>query len=93
MSINKCFFEFHLFEQGWLSTPPSREDGQKLRLPGASIVTLRMIEFGSGDKPDVWYKTEVDHIDSNRVDTRELLGSKARVRRIALRERINSLCM
>jgi hypothetical protein len=73
MSINKWFFEFHLVEQGWLSTPPYREVGQKLRPPGASIVTLRMIEFGSGDKQDVWYKAEVDHIDSNRVKVTELI--------------------
>jgi len=74
MSLNKWFFDFHLLEQGWLSTPPYREDSQKLRPPAASIVTLRMIEFGSDDKPDIWYKAGVDHIDSNRVKVTELIS-------------------
>lgn len=63
MSINKWFFDFHLLEQGWQSTPPYREDGRKLRPPSASFVTVRMIEFGSDEKPDIWYKAEVDHIE------------------------------
>lgn len=74
MSINKWFFDFHLLEQGWLSTPPYREDSQKLQPPDARIVTLRMIEFGSDDKPDIWYKAEVAHIESNKAKVTELIS-------------------
>jgi hypothetical protein len=33
-----------------------------------------MIEFGSDDKPDIWYKAEVVFIDSNRAKVTELTG-------------------
>ncbi|MBY0551218.1 MAG: hypothetical protein K2W95_28315 [Candidatus Obscuribacterales bacterium] len=74
MSINKWFFDFHLLEKGWVSTPPYREEGQRSRPPGASIATLRMIEQGSDDRPDTWYKAEVSHIDSNKGNVAELMS-------------------
>ncbi len=74
MPINSWFFDFHLLERGWLSTPPHRADSQKSQPPGGSIVTLRMTEFGSDDKPDTWYKTEVTHVDSNRAKVTELIS-------------------
>lgn len=74
MPVNKWFFDFHLLESGWLSTPPCREDSSKLQPPGQRIVTLRMIEFGSDDKPDIWYKAELVHIDSNRAKVTELIS-------------------
>lgn len=74
MSINKWFFDFHLLEQGWLSTPPYRGDSPNSQPPGQRIVTLRMIELGSDDKPDIWYKTEVAYIHSNRAKVTELIN-------------------
>lgn len=74
MAVNKWFFDFHLLDRGWLSTPPCREDSPKLQPPSHRIVTLRMIEFGADDKPDIWYKAEVVHIDSNRAKVTELIS-------------------
>jgi hypothetical protein len=74
MPINNWFFDFHLLEQGWISTPPYREDSQKSQPPATRIVTLRMIEFGSEDKPEIWYKAELSHIDSNRTKVTELIN-------------------
>ncbi|HEY9774832.1 MAG TPA: hypothetical protein V6C81_13805 [Planktothrix sp.] len=73
MAINKWFFDFHLLERGWSSTPPYREEGQRGQPPAARMVTLRMIEFGSDDKPEIWYKTEVAHVDPNRAKVTELI--------------------
>ncbi len=72
--VNNWFFDFHLLDQGWLSTPPYRAEGQKSQPPSARIVSLRMTECGSDDKPDIWYKAEVAHIDSNREKVTKLIS-------------------
>lgn len=72
MSSNNWVFDFHLLEEGWLSTPPYRGDSQKSQPPSARVVTLRMIELAD-DKQDMGYKTEVAHIASNRVKVTELI--------------------
>ncbi len=74
MPINKWFFDFHLLEQGWLSTPPYREDTSGLQPPAKRVVTLRMIEFDSDDKPNIWYKTEIVHVDSNSGKVADLMN-------------------
>ena len=74
MSTNKWLFDFHLLEQGWLSTPPYREDSSELQRPGGSVATLRMIEFGSDDKPYIWHKAEVAYVDPNKAMLTELIG-------------------
>lgn len=74
MPINKWFFDFHLLEQGWLSTPPYREDNQKSQPPGARVVTLRMTEFGSDDKPDISYNAEITYVDQAKTRVTELMN-------------------
>jgi len=74
MPINKWFFDFHLLEQGWLSTIPYREDSPKLQPPSGSIATLRMIEFDPDDKQDMKYKVEVAYVDPNRVKVAEFIN-------------------
>ncbi len=74
MANIKWYFDFHLLEQGWVSTPPCREPNQKMQPPGGWIVTLRMVELGSDEKPDTLYKAEVTHIDSNRAKVAELIA-------------------
>jgi len=74
MSINRCFFDFHLLEEGWLSTPPYNEGSPNSEPPTESIATLRMVEFSSDDKPDIWYKAEIAHVDSDRARVKELIS-------------------
>jgi hypothetical protein len=74
MSIKKWCFDFHLLEQGWSSAPPCREGTSNLQPPGKRVVTLRMIEFGSEEKPDIWYEAEILYIDSNRAKVTELIS-------------------
>ena len=74
MSINKCFFDFHLLEEGWVSTPPYDEGSPSSEPPGESLVMLRMIEFSYDDKPDIWYKAEINHVDFDKTKVAELIS-------------------
>jgi len=59
MSLNKCIFDFHLLPEGWLSTPPYDEGAAAPPAPSDTVATIRMIEFSSDDKPDIWFKAEI----------------------------------
>jgi hypothetical protein len=74
MSINKCFFDFHLLKEGWLSAPPYEEGSKIDDPPDEQIMTLRMVEFGSDDKPDIWYKAEILHVGTNTQKAREFIS-------------------
>ncbi len=74
MSINKCFFDFHLLQEGWLSIPPYEENSKIDDPPDERILTLRMVEFGSDEKPDIWYKAEILHVGTNTDKARELIN-------------------
>ncbi len=74
MSLTKCLFDFHLMEDGWLSSPPYNEGEETIERPADCIVTLRMVEYSSDDRPDIWYKAEIIHRSSNDEKIKELLG-------------------
>ncbi len=73
MSLNKCIFDFHLLAEGWLSTPPRDEHATAAPVPEGSVACVRMTEFGSDDKPDIWYQAEIlSH--ANHKEAKELLA-------------------
>ncbi len=59
MSLNKCIFDFHLLAEGWLSVPPRDQDTAASSAPPGSVAWVRMTEFGSDEKPEIWYKAEI----------------------------------
>ena len=74
MAITKNIFDFHLLKEGWLSVPPRDESSPEEAAPDGRILSLRMIEFGSDDKPDIWYKAEVLLVGKNRQNANELFS-------------------
>lgn len=77
MSLNKCNYDFHLLAEGWLSIPPRDQsrghDCNEPTAPADSVASVRMIEFQSDDKPDIWYKAEILHVNPDRPDTKTLI--------------------
>lgn len=59
MSLNKCVFEFYLLAEGWLSAPPYDDGSTAPTAPADSVASIRMTEFSSDDKPDIWFKAEI----------------------------------
>jgi len=73
MSLNKCIYDFHLLAEGWLSVPPRDEGNEETIAPADSVASVRMIEFGSDDKPDIWYKAEILHVLQNHDQAKALI--------------------
>ncbi|MBS1955001.1 MAG: hypothetical protein JST89_12515 [Cyanobacteria bacterium SZAS-4] len=59
MSLNKSIYDFHLLAEGWLSTPPYDDGAAAPQAPADSVASIRMTEFSSDDKPDIWFKAEI----------------------------------
>lgn len=59
MSINKSIFDFYLLPEGWLSMPPRDEGDPAPPAPPERAASIRMTEFSSDDKPDIWFKAEI----------------------------------
>lgn len=59
MPLNKSIFDFHLLSEGWLSIPPRDECYGVPLAPTDSVASIRMTEFSSDDKPDIWYEAEI----------------------------------
>jgi hypothetical protein len=73
MSLNKCNYDFHLLAEGWLSVPPYDDGRSEPATPTGSVATLRMVEYGTDDKPDIWYKTEIIAVQSEHPQTKMLI--------------------
>lgn len=69
MSINKSFFDFYLFADGWHSQGSDSQHS----IPSASAAHIRMTEFSYDNKPDMWYQAEVVSVNSNKKNAKQLL--------------------
>jgi hypothetical protein len=77
MSLNKCIYDFHLLAEGWLSIPPhdegSAEAAAEASAPAGTVASVRMVEFNSDDKPDIWYKAEILQVLQDHDDAKTLI--------------------
>ncbi len=72
MSLNKSIFDFHLLAEGWLSVPPRDQDTAASSAPAGCAASVRMTEFGTDDKPDIWYEAEI-LTRANHIEAKELI--------------------
>lgn len=59
MPLNKCIYDFYLLAEGWLSVQPYDEGTATPPAPAGCVASIRMIEFSSDDKPDIWFNAEI----------------------------------
>lgn len=72
MSLNKSIFDFHLLAEGWRSAPPRDDDAPTPSVPAGCVASMRMTEFGSDDKPDIWYEAEILNL-ANHIEAKALI--------------------
>ncbi len=73
MAINRCNYDFHLLREGWISVPPYDEGSSVPAPPPSTVATVRMVEYNSDDKPDIWFKSEIVYVNTNHNEVQTLL--------------------